>query len=309
MIGEGSTQPGRVAVAGDWHGNTRWACFMIEQAAAELAGEQVKILLHLGDFLPTFYYPRHTSGYSAEDRQRNVHRFLYTIQRMLDKHSMHLMFIDGNHEDWDVLNAARESWRHVVEPFHDMADEMPIPLRSSYSDAAAGSRIFWLPRGTRWTWQGREWLAFGGAASPNRVHLQEGWNWWLDEEITAEQVAKAAAQGPADVLLCHDVPSSVRIQYGEHPASWLQADLARGEEQRERLQMLAEAVKPSFLMHGHHHIPYCKGVNQPWGLMWSTGLAGDGVTLNMLTLSTTDLSWEVPGLEAGEEAVPVTETG
>lgn len=296
--------PREVAVAGDWHGNTRWAVHAIELAAEALKDEPVKILLHAGDFLPTFFWPQKRPGWAAKDdeeaardRRKNVNRYLWTLTQMLRRHGMKLMAIDGNHEDWDLLNQARREWAQEIEPFGDTFSQMPVPLKSVYSSEAEDLRIFWLPRGTRWEWQGKSWLAFGGAASPNRAWLTEGWNWWLDEEVTTEQVAAAASQGHADVLLTHEVMKSVHIQYGEPPKSWLQADLDRCEEQRDRLQMLAEAVTPEFAVHGHHHMGYCKGVNQPWGLMWSTGLESDGGKLNVMILDTEKLTWRLPGEE------------
>jgi hypothetical protein len=298
---EDAQSPHEVAVAGDWHGNTRWAVFMLEQAARELEGEVNKVVLHAGDFLPTFYWPVKRPGWTAAgdeaaaaDRRKNVNRYLYTIETTCRKLGLRLMAVDGNHEDWELLSEARARWSQMIEPFGDTFSEMPIPLKSTCSSNADDLRVFWLPRGTRWEWHGKTWLAFGGAVSPNRAWLTEGWNWWPDEEPSVEDVKMAVAAGHADVVLAHEVPKSVHIQYGKPPKSWEKADLQRADRFRLLLDGVAESVTPGFWVHGHHHIGYCKGVNQPWGLMWSTGLESDGGKLNLMILDTEELTWRVP---------------
>lgn len=265
--------PHRVVVAGDWHGNTRWAIHTINEAAKALEGQDEKIILHLGDFLPTFFW---NDKYPPveEDRFRWVHDYLDQLTSCLKFHSMEIRFIDGNHEDWEVLNAYRA--QHPTAPI--------VPLTDS---------IFWMPRGTRWQWHGRTWLAFGGAVSPNRANLTEGWNWWPDEAITDEQVVKATAAGEADVVISHDAPEGVSIFMHEPPRSWLQEDIDASAENRIKLQRLCIGVKPAYLMHGHHHIGYDKPVNMSYGVMEVTGLGGDsyGSELNWLPLDVKNMRW------------------
>lgn len=74
----------RIAFAGDWHANTRWACTMIEHAKEQGAD----CVVHLGDY-----------GYSF------TRSFLKDIQAALYRTKMTLYFVDGNHEDFDRLHA------------------------------------------------------------------------------------------------------------------------------------------------------------------------------------------------------------
>jgi len=46
----GDNAPGRVLVAGDWHGNRYWALNVIHRVPQFLAGEQRPLIVHLGDF-------------------------------------------------------------------------------------------------------------------------------------------------------------------------------------------------------------------------------------------------------------------
>jgi len=144
-------------------------------------------------------------------------------------YGMRLLFVDGNHEDFTQLEDLR---------VHD------------------GQIVNWLPRGCRWTWHGRTWLALGGGVSLDRAIRTEGKTWWPQEEITPEQAAKVIVDGGADVMVTHDAPSGVRHTFPPPPAFWDARDLARNDAHRERLQRVVDAVKPSHLMHGHLHRSY-----------------------------------------------------
>lgn len=78
------TDVSRIAVAGDWHGNTRWAVFAIREAAKRGA----HVIVHTGDF-----------GYTFEPD------FLRTVEHAAGQHNVIVMFIDGNHEAFDWLLA------------------------------------------------------------------------------------------------------------------------------------------------------------------------------------------------------------
>jgi hypothetical protein len=61
-------------------------------------------------------------------------------------------------------------------------------------DAALAGRIWHLPRGHRWRWHGRDWLALGGAVSLDRGVRTAGVNWWPEEEITWRQAGPVSPQ-------------------------------------------------------------------------------------------------------------------
>jgi hypothetical protein len=42
--------PDRVALAGDWHGNTAWAVRAVRKMAALLPPDGPRVIVHLGDF-------------------------------------------------------------------------------------------------------------------------------------------------------------------------------------------------------------------------------------------------------------------
>src|SRR5271166_3560249 len=124
--------PGRVLVAGDWHGNQEWALHVIKRVPQLLAAERTRLVLQLGDF---GVWP----GPAGK-------RYLDAISAVLQLVDGELWFIDGNHEDFPQLAQAGQ------EPGAKVADGR-LRLRP---------RVYHLPRGHRWAWHDRTWLACGG---------------------------------------------------------------------------------------------------------------------------------------------------
>lgn len=80
------TQPDRIAIAGDWHGDIAWACQAIWNAQERGAN----VIMHLGDF-----------GYEFRPH------FLTRLDQALSIAGIPLMFIDGNHDDHQWLARQR----------------------------------------------------------------------------------------------------------------------------------------------------------------------------------------------------------
>jgi predicted phosphodiesterase len=258
--------PGSVLVAGDWHGNSGWACKAILQVRHLLDGEETRVILHLGDFgvWPGIY----------------GRAFLNDVGRALGEVDATLFFVDGNHEDFGQLDAIREQWLRDT----GRVPPVPVPL-------AGGGRIYWLPRGYRWEWHGRTWLALGGGVSLDKAIRAEGLDWWPEEEITGEQECNVIAAGPADVMVTHECPAGVTHTFPAPPAFWDLRDLARSDAHRERLQRVVDAVKPSHLIHGHLHIGYEREVIMAHGPVQVTGLDRDGQPGNYGILDIKAMKW------------------
>ena len=265
----GNEDPGRVIVAGDWHGNTDWAMHVIWQAKERLAGESNRIILHLGDF----------GIWPGEAGQQ----YLAKVDFALNQADATLWFVDGNHEDHARLSV-------MLNQVHgDVSRPVPVPSGMSWIDS-----IYWLPRGRRWEWHGRTWLALGGGVSLDKAIRTEGKNWWPEEEITLEQELRAITDGPADVMVTHDCPSGVTHTFPPPPKFWDLRDLARNDRHRERLQHIVDAVQPSHLMHGHLHRSYQRVCDFGYGPVEVTGLdhdEGDGA--NWAVLDVKAMTWEV----------------
>src|SRR5689334_6930184 len=122
----GEVVPSRILVAGDWHGNRYWALNVIHRVPQLLAGEQLRLILQLGDF-----------GIWPGDEGR---RYLGAVSTALSQVGAELWFVDGNHEDFTQLAELAAS---------ATVQDGRIRVRNN---------IYHLPRGHRWAWHGRGWL-------------------------------------------------------------------------------------------------------------------------------------------------------
>ncbi len=232
---------GRIGVAGDWHGNTAWAVRAVRRMGALLPGDGRRVIVHLGDF---GIWP----GPEGHD-------YLSRLDAALTAAGAELWFVDGNHEDFTQLARLR--------PGPDGREQVT-------------GRIWHLPRGYRWRWHGREWLALGGAVSLDRAGRTEGINWWPEEEITRAQAGSVIAAGRADVMVTHECPAGVKHSFPPPPSWWSPADLRRSDAHRALLREVVLAVRPRWLMHGHLHIAYQRRVDLGAGPIEVTGLDCDG---------------------------------
>jgi hypothetical protein len=173
--------------------------------------------------------------------------YLAGVRQACGRQGVKAWFVDGNHE-----------WH---------------PRLSELLD---GDPVRWLPRGTRWNWHGRAWLALGGAASVDRALKEPVGRWWPEEEITGRQAADAVAGGPAHVMVTHDAPAGVPYSLPPPPPAWDLADLARSGRHRERLQGVVDQVRPGWLAHGHLHLASQRLTEFGYGSCEVTGLDRDG---------------------------------
>lgn len=248
----------KILVAGDWHGNTRWALACVDAAAAL----GIRDILHLGDF-----------GIWPDGNE-----YLADLHIALAKADITLQFVDGNHED------------------HDRLLSMIAMSKSAGTDRILFTdNIIWLPRGFRWEQDGRTWLALGGAASVDKAVRIESQTWWPAEVISDAQEKMVVAGGHADVMITHDCPSGVHHTFGPPPPWWDEKDLAKSDAHREKLQRIVDAVQPSYLMHGHLHRCYQRTCDFGYGGVRVTGLGCDGTDGNCAILDTETMEISILG--------------
>jgi hypothetical protein len=232
-------QPEHVVVAGDWHGDIPWSLSVVAKLPELLPGEYPRVLLHAGDF-----------GVWTND---DSDAFLDQLNSSLGRSEGIIYFIDGNHEDHRYLHYLAGTPNPTA----------PVQLRD---------RIFWLPRGYRWTWHNRTWLALGGAVSLDQADRTSGIAWFPEEEITEAQGRRIMEDGPADVMLTHDAPARVPLRLDPTGDGWDRDALARSASHRERLQTVVDAVKPSYLIHGHYHLEHLSVTGMAYGPLTAVGL-------------------------------------
>jgi hypothetical protein len=254
---EASGAPGRIGVAGDWHGNAAWANRAVRKISALLPEDGPRIIVQVGDF---GIWP----GRGGQD-------YLTVLDATLAAEDAELWFVDGNHEDFGQLARLR--------PGPDGREQVT-------------DRIWHLPRGYRWRWHGREWLGLGGAVSLDRAVRTPGADWWAEEEITRSQAVAVIDAGPCDVMVTHECPAGVEHAFPPPPSSWARADLRRSDAHRALLREVVVSVRPRWLMHGHLHIGYQRRVDLGGGPLEITGLDCDGAEHgNWAILEVASMRW------------------
>jgi hypothetical protein len=246
-------EQGRVGIAGDWHGNVAWAT----RAVRQICRSGPRVILHLGDF---GIWP----GREGRD-------YLFRLDAALAAASAELWFVEGNHDDFTQL--AR------LPPGPDGREQVT-------------ERIWHLPRGYRWRWGDRDWLALGGAVSLDRAVRTAGVDWWPEEEITRRQAESVIAGGPADVMVTHECPAGIEHAFPPPPPQWAPADLRRSDAHQSLLREIVVAVRPRWLMHGHLHLGYQRRVDLGGGSIEVTGFDCDGAeTGNWAVLDIARMRW------------------
>ena len=249
--------PERIGVAGDWHGNTPWATRAIAKMSRLMPDSGPRIIVHLGDF---GIWP----GPAGQE-------YFSRIRSALAAAAAELWFVDGNHEDFSQLGALR--------PGPDGREQVT-------------ERIWHLPRGHRWRWGERDWLARGGAVSLDRADRTPGTSWWPEEQISPAQAAAVMEAGPADVMVTHDCPAGVEHTFPPLPSWWSAADLRRNNAHQSMLREIVLAVRPRWLMHGHLHIDYQRRVDLGGGPLEIAGLDRDGAPRgNWAILDVASMRW------------------
>ena len=225
-------------------------------AIAYAASLGADVIVHLGDF-----------GYTYKPS------FLAVVDEELDAAGIDLLFVDGNHEDFPKLYG--------------------YPLVDGRRKLTG--RIWHLPRGYRWEWAGVRFLALGGAHSVDRRYRLPGRSWWPQETLTRADVVRAAAGGPADVLISHDCPAGVvipGIDDRRNPPPFPAEEIRRSYDHRMLLRAaIADQAQPSVIWHGHYHVSYRIVADLGYGPVMVNGLDCDGSSLdaNVAVVNVADL--------------------
>lgn len=235
--------PDKVLLAGDWHGNWVRAIEVIR-----IADERgVEVIVHVGDF---GYW---TPGLSTD-------MYLKKVNEACKKAGITLLWVDGNHECHSVL--------------------LNQPIDEATGVRRIRSNVYHLPRGFRWTWHGKTWLALGGAVSVDRHMRTENRSWWPEEIISGDDAELAKKGGKADFMVTHDAPNKVFIP-GLMSDMFPRDLIYKSELHRDVLGDVVDVVCPDFLFHGHYHVRYVDERPRPdGGVTHVIGLADDGAALS-----------------------------
>ncbi|MEG0803795.1 MAG: metallophosphoesterase, partial [Pygmaiobacter sp.] len=139
-------------------------------------------LIVLGDF--GFLW----SGDSAEKKKL----------RWLGKRPYHLLFLDGAHENYDLLR------------------EYPVTDFLGGRAQQISGRLYHLLRGEIYTIEEKTLLCFGGGESEDKDSRTEGKSWWRRELPSADELDNCLAHiercnRSVDFVLTHDAPSKLLL--------------------------------------------------------------------------------------------------
>ena len=185
-----------IRLTGDVHGEI-YGRFNPVMMRGEAAWTGEDILIVLGDFGLVFYpetEPYLSTVVALERRQL----------AFLEEKRYEILFVDGNHENFDRLFACPETERYGGR------------VRQ------IGKNVFWLQRGQVYTIGGKTFFCMGGALSIDRYRRQAGISWWPRELPSAEEYRAAAANLDAcgrrvDYVLTHTCPESIVRLMGRAP--------------------------------------------------------------------------------------------
>lgn len=99
---------------------------------------------------------------------------------------VHLYWIDGNHENFDIIN----SWDTTKDKTYDNSEH-----------------IHYCPRGLELNINGKKALCMGGADSIDKAWRVEGIGWWPQEQITEKDIVEVG--GYYDYVFTHCCPYSI----------------------------------------------------------------------------------------------------
>lgn len=198
--------------AGDMHGNMDHAQWLFRKAF----DLQVDTVIACGDF---GYWPHYKWG----------QKYLDLIDQLTDMSGTTLMWVDGNHENHDLLDDLAANY--------GMND--PIPT---------GERSYWIPRGCTFQLGDLTLMGYGGAWSVDWENRSEGLSWWPQETINEEHVASLPST-KVDVLVTHEAPLSTKSGILSYKDA-----IRESVDQRRLITEVAARVNPEVVFCGHHHI-------------------------------------------------------
>lgn len=237
----------RILVAGDTHGNLQHAKYLVERAKFF----DCQVIIVVGDF---GYWEHEASGVY----------FLNWIEDAAKRTGIVWCFIDGNHENHTLLRflyMGQLSSMGLTETLKSQANFVESkrgPFRVTVTKDgfyAIRQGLYYIPRGTVWTWEGVRFLGLGGAFSVDINWRKPGTSWWPEEMIEPDEVDALREVGKVDVFLSHDAPAEVDMMsiFAQRSMEFWKAD-QRSSRNRALVSKAMEYSKPDVAIHGHFHL-------------------------------------------------------
>ena len=153
------------------------------------------------------------------------------------------LFIDGNHENFDLLEKYP-----VIDKFGDKVSKI-------------NDSIYWLRRGNIYTLHNKTFFTFGGANSIDKIQRIHGVTWWPQEipnntELDRGLRALNSVNWQVDYILTHTAPQSVLQniirQVGSHYKEYDMAEIGL----RKYFDHIKATVSYKHWFFGHFHVDF-----------------------------------------------------
>lgn len=225
----------RILVSGDSHGDY----YHIVNCCVWANDLDCDLIVQVGDF-----------GYIWTKGIHDPMESLVAVNEILTEYDQKLFFLDGNHEDFtaisDITGVDFKTGENTSKPINVF------------------DRITYLPRASRWEWDGVSFLAVGGAISIDRRSRTRYVTYWPEEATTDGDVERSLAGSPVDVVFAHDAPFNTQVlnEHLIHNGWNLSNNLQRDcDHNRILMSEIRIGLNPKLWVHGHYHFAYTDKVS------------------------------------------------
>lgn len=149
-----------------------------------------------------------------------------------DRYEVNLMFIDGNHENFDILKT--------------------IPIGED-GQGHISKHITYLSRGCTFDLCGKKFLCMGGADSVDRIRRINHISWWEDEKILQSDIDKVDKSISYDYILTHAAPQSIVNNHKWELCKLLYAESLIDHSSEGMLDQMMQDLKFKKWYFGHYH--------------------------------------------------------
>ena len=165
---------------------------------------------------------------------------MIAIIKKQEQYNFHLWFIDGNHENFDILKS--------------------LPVMNSSGIANLCDNLHYVTRGTKltiMTENGIKTILFcGGADSVDKILRTPNFTWWTDEQITENDIKKCLEKGKSfNYVITHCCPYSIFKKYTPWLVTLSGLDQNKVDHTSElMLDKLINNIEFDEYFFGHYHV-------------------------------------------------------
>lgn len=180
------------------------------------------------------------------------HKQIRELDLLAKKHNIFLKFIDGNHEDFPVM----QKFFSIDYNLNKEQTLTSIPVKNAR--AFTLTNITYIGRGTVETICNKTVMFLGGAASIDRHLRQANVSWWPDEAINDTNINICASCKDIDIVVSHDSPltSTVYNLHAKMASLWPNASTLWAKMSNDKYMYIIDSIKPKYIIHGHQHHTY-----------------------------------------------------